>query len=232
MRLPRVAVTVGDPAGIGPEIAARAAADEGVREVCEPVLYAPPDARRFEPGRLDAGAGRAAYDVIVRAVEAARQGEVDAIATAPVSKEAFHLAGLPWKGHTDLLAHLTGAPFVAMMFDSPALKVVLATVHVALADVPRQLTRRPGARTIRLTARELPRFGVRAPRLAMAGAQPARGRARPDGHRGRRGDPAGRRGLPGRRRRCIRARFPPTPSSCGRIAASSTRSWPATMTRA
>ncbi len=175
MRLPRVAVTVGDPAGIGPEIAARAAADEGVREVCEPVLYAPPDARRFEPGRLDAGAGRAAYDVIVRAVEAARQGEVDAIATAPVSKEAFHLAGLPWKGHTDLLAHLTGAPFVAMMFDSPALKVVLATVHVALADVPRQLTGDLVSRTIRLTARELPRFGVRAPRLAMAALNPHAG---------------------------------------------------------
>ena len=61
----------------------------------------------------------------------ARQRRVDGIATAPVNKEAFRLAGLPWSGHTDLLAHLTGAPHVAMMFHSPALRVVLATVHIA-----------------------------------------------------------------------------------------------------
>jgi 4-hydroxythreonine-4-phosphate dehydrogenase len=175
MALPRVALTVGDPAGIGPEIAARAAADPGVLAVCAPVVYAPPADRAFEPGRLDAGAGRAAYDVIVRAVDDARRGVVDAIATAPVSKEAFHLAGLPWKGHTDLLAHLTGAPFVAMMFESPALRVVLATVHVALREVPDRLTSDLMIRTIELAARELPRFGVAGPRLAVAALNPHAG---------------------------------------------------------
>src|SRR5205814_928280 len=162
---PRVAITVGDPAGIGPEVAARAAADSRVRDACDPVLYAPPDGATFPPGVLSADAGRAAYDTIVRAGGDAQQHVVDAIATAPVNKEAFRLAGLPWNGHTDLLAHLTSAPDVAMMFYSEALRVVLATVHVPLADVPRVLTRESLEATIALTARELPRFGLAAPRI-------------------------------------------------------------------
>ena len=91
---------------------------------------------------LSAAAGRAAYELIVRAVADAQRGAVDAVATAPVSKEAFRLAGLPWAGHTDLLGHLTGSAHVAMMFESDVLRVVLATVHVALAEVPRLLTQR------------------------------------------------------------------------------------------
>lgn len=175
MSLPRVALTVGDPAGIGPEIVAKAAADPGVLAACEPIVYAPPSDPSLEQGRPTPASGRAAYHLIVRAVEAARQGRVDAIATAPVSKEAFAMAGLPWRGHTDLLAHLTGAPFVAMMFDSPALRVVLVTVHIALADVPRALTSDRVQRTIRLAAQELPRFGVASPRLALAALNPHAG---------------------------------------------------------
>jgi 4-hydroxythreonine-4-phosphate dehydrogenase len=172
---PRIALTVGDPAGIGPEIAGKAAADPRVLDVCEPVVYAPSPPAAVEPGLVSATAGRAAYDVVVRAVGDAMAGRVDAIATAPVSKEAFALAGLPWRGHTDLLAHLTATPFVAMMFDSPELRVVLATVHIALADVPRVLTRDLMARTIALTARELPRFGCARPRVAVAGLNPHAG---------------------------------------------------------
>ena len=105
---PRIAITVGDPAGIGPEVAARAAADPGILDICDPIVYAPPDAGPFPPGVLSAAAGQAAYDLIVRAVTDARHGVVDGVATAPVNKEAFRLAGLPWAGHTDLLKHLTG----------------------------------------------------------------------------------------------------------------------------
>lgn len=173
--LPRVAITVGDPAGIGPEIAARAAVDPAVLAVCEPVIYAPPGGMSFAPGVLSGAAGRAAYDLIVRAVADAQRGVVDALATAPVSKEAFRMADLPWAGHTDLLGHLTGAPRVAMMFESDALRVVLATVHVALADVPGLMTRESMAATIDLAARELPRFGVPAPRIAVAGLNPHAG---------------------------------------------------------
>lgn len=172
---PRIAITAGDPAGIGPEIASRAAADPRVRAVCEPIVYAPPSGESFAPGVLSGAAGRAAYDVIVRAVEDARRGVVHAVATAPVNKEAFRLAGLPWAGHTDLLAHLTGAPHVAMMFESDVLRVALATVHVALADVPRALTRASLEATIALAAHELPAFGVAAPRIAVAGLNPHAG---------------------------------------------------------
>ena len=172
---PRVAITVGDPAGIGPEIARTAADDPRVRAACDPVLYGPPDSARFEPGVLSSAAGRAAYDAICAAVADAQAGRVHAIATAPVNKLAFSHAGLPWKGHTDLLGHLTGREDIAMMFWSEPLKVVLATVHVPLADVPRLLTQSLVERIIGLTARELPRFGVARPRIALAGLNPHAG---------------------------------------------------------
>jgi 4-hydroxythreonine-4-phosphate dehydrogenase len=174
---PRVGITVGDPSGIGPEIAARAASHPDVLAVCDPVLYGPPaaDLARFEPGELSAAAGQAAFDAIRRAVDDAMRGEISAIATAPVNKEAFAAAGLPWRGHTDLLAHLTGAPRVAMMFFADALRVVLATVHIPLAEVPRALTRERLEDVVALTAAELPRFGFAAPRLAVCGLNPHAG---------------------------------------------------------
>ena len=172
---PRIAITVGDPAGIGPEIAAKAAADDRVRSACEPVIYGPPPAARFTPGELSADAGRAAYDAICAAVRDAQAGTVAAIATAPINKLAFSRAGLPWKGHTDLLGHLTGSPRVAMMFWSAPLKVILATVHIPLSSVPGALTRDVVDGTIDLAARELPRFGIRNPRLAVAGLNPHAG---------------------------------------------------------
>src|SRR4030095_3909623 len=89
--------------------------------------------------------------------------------------EACCLAGLPWSGHTDLLAHLTGSNHVAMMFYSEALRVVLATVHIALAEVPRARTQASLEATIDLTARELPRFGIARPRIAVAGLNPHAG---------------------------------------------------------
>jgi len=175
LSLPRIAITAGDPAGIGPEVAARAAADPRVLTACEPIVYGPPDGAAYAPGVLSAAAGRAAYDAIVRAVADATSGAVDAIATAPINKAALRLAGLPWAGHTDLLAHLTGARQVAMMFYSEPLRVVLATVHIALADVPRALTQAAMEATIDLTARELPRFGYARPRIAVAGLNPHAG---------------------------------------------------------
>jgi 4-hydroxythreonine-4-phosphate dehydrogenase len=175
MRRPRIAITVGDPAGIGPEIAARASADARVTSVCEPVIYDDPRGAPCRPGELSAVAGLAAYDTIVRAVADARAGVVDAIATAPINKEAFALAGLPWRGHTELLAHLTATASFAMMFHAEALRVVLATIHVPLAEVPLRLTRAELDRVIRLTARELPRFGYAQPRLAVCGLNPHAG---------------------------------------------------------
>jgi 4-hydroxythreonine-4-phosphate dehydrogenase len=149
-----------------------------VLEVCEPILYGPHDRdalAAFPSGRVSAEAGRAAYAAITRAVQDARDGTIAAMATAPISKEALALAGLPWKGHTDLLAHLTAAPRVAMMFYAEALRVVLATIHVPLRQVPALLTRDVVDGIIDLTVRGMPRFGYPQPRIAVAGLNPHAG---------------------------------------------------------
>ncbi len=175
---PRVGVTVGDPAGIGPEIARKASTDSRVSSICDVVLYGPSsdqEIEHFQRGRVSADAGRAAYEAIVTATSDARAGRIDAIATAPINKEAFAAAGIPWRGHTDLLAHLTGSPRVAMMFYAEALRVVLATVHIPIAEVPRALTRDVIEGTVELAARELPRFDIAHPRLAVAGLNPHAG---------------------------------------------------------
>lgn len=175
MPLPRVAITQGDPSGIGPEVSRKAAADPRVLAACQPVLYGPPDSAVFEPGRLSAEAGQAAFDAIRRAVEDARAGVVAAISTAPINKQALALAGFEWRGHTDMLASLTGARRVVMMFYAERLRVVLATLHVPIAEVPRLLTRDLLEGVINLAAKELPRFGFVRPRLALAGLNPHAG---------------------------------------------------------
>ncbi|HUP40012.1 MAG TPA: 4-hydroxythreonine-4-phosphate dehydrogenase PdxA, partial [Vicinamibacterales bacterium] len=132
-------------------------ADSRVRQVCEPLYYGPD--HHFPPGVLSAEAGRASYDTIVRAVRDAQAGGIEGIATAPINKEALALAGLPWRGHTEMLASLTNAPQVAMMFWSEKLRVVLLTIHIPLASVPAALTVESVCAIIELTSRELPRFG-------------------------------------------------------------------------
>ena len=169
---------MGDPAGIGPEIALSAVADRRVTDVCEPVLYGPrtaTDRACFRPGELSAAAGRAAVEAVERAAADAMAGRLDAIATGPIHKEALALAGLAWRGHTELLADLTRAGDVAMMFHSPRLCVVLATVHVPLSAVPGLLTQDRVETVLDLAATHLPRFGVTRPRLALAGLNPHAG---------------------------------------------------------
>ncbi|MCC7178068.1 MAG: 4-hydroxythreonine-4-phosphate dehydrogenase PdxA [Acidobacteria bacterium] len=139
MRRVRVGITVGDPAGIGPEIAEKARQDARVQAVCEPVIFGPASLEGVRAGEESAAGGRAAYDTLVRAVEAAQRGEIDAIATAPLSKHAFALAGIPWKGHTDLLAHLCGVEHVRMLFyaagtEVPALRTAVPAVRAAEGD--------------------------------------------------------------------------------------------------
>ena len=173
MSLPRIGITAGDPAGIGPEIARKAIADPRVCSVCEPLFYG--SGQTFVPGVLSAGAGRAAYETIVRAVRDAQSGGIDGIATAPINKEALALAGLPWRGHTEMLAALTNASRVAMMFWSDKLRVVLATIHIPLASVPAALTVESVSGIIELAHTSLPRFGIARPRLALAGLNPHAG---------------------------------------------------------
>jgi 4-hydroxythreonine-4-phosphate dehydrogenase len=178
MALPAIAVTVGDPSGIGPEIALKASQDPRVTAVCRPVLYGPHSADDLAPyaaGIVDPLSGQRAYEEIVRAVQDASVGRVQAIATAPINKAAFAAAELPWRGHTDLLAHLCGVEEAVMMFWSDAIRVVLATVHIPLAEVPAALTTDRMLRTIRTTSAALPRFGMADARIAVAGLNPHAG---------------------------------------------------------
>ena len=125
---PRIGVTVGDPAGIGPEIARKAAADGELSASCEIVLYGPSTeaaGARFERGRVSAAAGRAAYDAIVEAVEDARAGRIDAVATAPINKEAFAAAGDVVEGTIALAA----SELPRFGFASPRLAVAGLNPH-------------------------------------------------------------------------------------------------------
>jgi 4-hydroxythreonine-4-phosphate dehydrogenase len=175
---PVIAITAGDPSGIGPEISVKAAADARVLAVCEPVIYGAHTAEeltRFPVGQMNAEAGLAAFEAIGRAVRDALDGRVAAVVTAPVSKAAFAAAGLPWRGHTDLLAHLCGAHEAVMFFWSDRLKVALATVHIPLAEVPAALTSDRLRYVLRTVAAELPHFGLASPRVAVAGLNPHAG---------------------------------------------------------
>ena len=189
MTRPRVAVTLGDPRGIGPEVTARALSQV---DTAEWVVVGPDDliadlpaAERVGIGRWqdDGGAqGRArrAGTLAGRAIETAArlalEGQVQALVTAPIEKHAIRLAGFPWPGHTEWLAHLAGDVDVAMMLASDRLRVVLVTTHVALRDVPALLTQEAILRTGRVTQRALRDwFGIEVPRLALCALNPHAG---------------------------------------------------------
>ncbi|HJQ64727.1 MAG TPA: 4-hydroxythreonine-4-phosphate dehydrogenase PdxA [Gemmatimonadales bacterium] len=189
-RRPRLAVTLGDPRGIGPEVVARAlgAAPLGA----DIVLVGPDDqlngiaARsRVGVGAWGAGSGERAKEAgllavrsIERAVWLARAGDVDAVVTGPVEKRALHLAGYRFPGVTELLSHLTGNTPCVMMLAAGQLRVVLVTTHVPLRDVPRLLTTERIVATGRITATALARWwGKTTPRLVLCALNPHAGEA-------------------------------------------------------
>ena len=167
---PRLAVTVGDPRGIGPEVVEKALAqplDAEIRFVGK---------RETRNGLSEAEAGRVAGEAIEEAVRLALSGQVDAIVTGPVHKHALHVAGYRYPGVTEFLAHLAGDVPVAMMLTTGTLRVVLVTTHVALRDVPAQLTTERIVQAGRLTTDALRRWwGVAAPRLAVCALNPHAG---------------------------------------------------------
>ena len=133
----------GDPSGIGPEIAAQGFARSARHAVCQPELYGPhtPDgAGRFPPGTVSAASARAAHAAIAAATADALARRVAAMVTAPINKEAFAMAGLRWPGHTELLADLCGVLRCRHDVLVGEARVVLATVHVPLEEVPAVLT--------------------------------------------------------------------------------------------
>jgi 4-hydroxythreonine-4-phosphate dehydrogenase len=190
---PRLAVTLGDPRGIGPEIAARALAEPLDADVtvigAADQVVGIPAAHAVSVGNWELGSGDSAGDrrriiragqiaghAVEAAVKLAQTGQVDAIVTAPAHKHALHLAGFPYPGHTEWLAHLAGDVDVAMMLASDALRVVLVTTHVPFRDVPVLLTQDKVVRVGRTTIRALREWwGMASPRIAVCALNPHAG---------------------------------------------------------
>jgi 4-phospho-D-threonate 3-dehydrogenase / 4-phospho-D-erythronate 3-dehydrogenase len=215
MKRPVLGVTMGDPAGVGPEIIARAAAEPAVLAACRPVVIGAATTMRealalvggaqavhavsrvadcrwaegtvevLDLGNVDmatlprcevsAAAGRAAYEYIERSVALAQAGEIDAIVTAPVNKEALAAAGVQHSGHTEILAQLSNTRDFAMLLMGKELKVIHVTTHVALRRVPDLVTRERVLKTIRLAQRTLEGLGQPHGRIAVAGLNPHAG---------------------------------------------------------
>ena len=186
---PRIAITLGDPRGIGPEIVRAALAEPAVAGLASFVTVGPSGAGMdvhvdvgawSPPSATPAEAGRLAGRAIEEAVRLAMAGEVDGIVTAPIDKAALHAGGFDFPGHTEMLAALTGSR-TAMMLASTAtdrhpLRVVLATTHLALRDVPRAVTADAIVEAARLTREGLREwFGIESPRIALCALNPHAG---------------------------------------------------------
>jgi len=212
MTKPRIGITIGDPCGIGPEIAVKAATSPDVLGRATPVLIgsralfewgcagiaggdgadlvrrlagsgapeimevARTDASHLTRGAPCAEGGRVSAEAVRAGVRAILRGEIDAIATAPISKEAWRRAGLHYPGHTELLAELGKSRSFGMLFAAGALRVLLATIHVPLARVPALLSTDDLLEKLRLLRATLvERFGVASPRIGVAGLNPHAG---------------------------------------------------------
>lgn len=217
-----LALTLGDAAGIGPEIVVKlhmaglpapcvVYGDAGALQRACNVLNAPlrivelVDVSAFNTyadkagclfvrptspalpanlplGRIDARAGQAAYDALCLAIDDAMLGKVSAIVTAPLNKEAMHAAGLDFPGHTEILAQRSGTPHVAMMLVNDQLRVILATIHIALSEVSPALTQELELRTIELAQQACQAMGIASPRIGVAGLNPHAGERGKFGH--------------------------------------------------
>ena len=182
-RRPRVAVTLGDPRGIGPEIVAKVLADEPTRPHADLLLVGPQgtglevheSVGDWVPDGSAALAGQLAGRAIERAVAMARAGAVDCIVTAPIDKAALLAGGYDYPGHTEMLAALCACE-TAMMLASDPLRVVLATTHIPLRDVPGAVTADAITQAVEVTREGLARwFGLSAPRLALCALNPHAG---------------------------------------------------------
>lgn len=156
------------------EIAAigQARPDAGCIQVvaCSPAL--PAD---LTLGRVSALAGRAAYDYVCAAIDDALAGHIRAIVTAPLNKKSMHEAGIDFPGHTEILADRSGTQNFAMMLANDELRVLLVTIHVALADVMVRITPDAELTAMRLAHHACRQMGIAQPRVAVAGLNPHAG---------------------------------------------------------
>jgi 4-hydroxythreonine-4-phosphate dehydrogenase len=187
-----IALTSGEPAGIGPELCIAVArkfrgaklvaiGDRSLLRGCPHIEHLPLAAPR-RAGKLDPANSRYVLQVLDRAIDGCLAGEFDAMVTAPLHKGVINDAGIAFTGHTEYLAARTAAPQPVMMLVGGGLRVALATTHLALADVPRAITRAGLVATLRVIHADLrKRFGVRRPRILVSGLNPHSGES---GHLG------------------------------------------------
>ena len=211
-----VAITMGDPAGVGPEICMRALNSPEVSAHCVPAVFGDAEVLRrcaahlgwnlsapvvslgefasmdrcrqavvvnvpalehkaFQPGQANANTGAAGYAFVQRGIDAALSGQVDAVVTAPLNKEAMRRAGVEFPGHTEIFAHRTSAKRWCMMQYSDELSCAFVTTHVGYAEVPRLLTARRVLGVIRLAAEGMERLRARKSKVAVCGLNPHAG---------------------------------------------------------
>ncbi|MDQ0339671.1 4-hydroxythreonine-4-phosphate dehydrogenase [Caldalkalibacillus uzonensis] len=211
---PVIGITMGDAAGIGPEIIVKALKDVSIYEQCQPVVIG--DAKILERanqitnsgltirpisnlqeaacrygtidcidldllppdlpfGKVSAAAGDAAFQYVSHAIELAKKGEIQAICTAPLNKEALHKGGHMYPGHTEILADLTGTEDYAMMLSSPKLKVIHITTHVGLIKAIEMINPERTYKVIKLAHETLTKAGKEYPSIAVCGINPHAG---------------------------------------------------------
>jgi len=212
---PTLAITLGDPAGIGPEIVAKTLADPETYRVCNPLVIGDKDAlqmgiqvakkdlkihiidepsqAKYNPGTIDlidlqnidplkiqmgkpaAMTGAASAEYVIKAADLALEEKVDAIVTAPLNKEAMHMGGYNYPGHTELLAEKSDTSDYAMMLATGNLRVVHATTHIPFKDIPKHLTAERIHTTIQIAQNACKSLGIENPRIAVAGLNPHSG---------------------------------------------------------
>lgn len=212
---PTLAVTMGDPAGIGPEITIRALMNPGIVEICNPVVVgdasvmeavadglgasvqicalsnikdaasvpgtinildlANVSLAHLKKGEIDAAARKAAAQYVFTAIDLALADKANGIVTAPIHKQALHLAGYNYPGHTEILAEKTGANHYAMMFVAGALRIILVTIHCSIREALDAITQDLVFEKIRMAHDVLKVMGFQEPRIAVAGINPHAG---------------------------------------------------------
>jgi len=201
MSLPLIAITMGDPAGVGPEVCLQLLANAEVREFAAPLVFGDlailrrcaektglpspePSLVRdltlfndtdFEPGVVSARTGAAGYGYVLASIEAALAGEIAGVATAPLNKEALRAAGVLYPGHTEIFADKTGAKRSCMFQYSDEVRASFVTVHCGYGEVPALLTVGRILDVIELTADAMQRIRGTKPHLAVLGLNPHAG---------------------------------------------------------
>ncbi|TFG78397.1 MAG: 4-hydroxythreonine-4-phosphate dehydrogenase PdxA [Thermodesulfobacteriales bacterium] len=195
---PIIGITMGDPNGVGPEVIVKAISSNEIKDLCEIVIFGDAGILQkaannsvsnikivecsefgledLKPSTLDRKAGQASLDYITTAVKSALENEIDAIVTAPISKESTHLAGSKYPGHTEMLKDLSGSNQAVMMFEGQKFKVMLVTIHEALSNVPKLISKDRVLSTIKLTHDSLVTlFKIDAPKIVVCGLNPHAG---------------------------------------------------------